>query len=58
MFLKFFEKNELISLYWFAVEWQTSTSRWQNSYMLYVKFCPELHEPSLTFEIRLEVAKK
>ena len=46
---KIFEKLQPISLYWFAAQQQTSTSRQQKFDLFYPTFNPEFNELSLTF---------
>ena len=57
-FLKFLEKMQAISLYWFAAQHQTSTFTLQKFGLFYVKFSAEPNELSLIFEKQQEVAKK
>ena len=43
-----FGKTQPVSLYWFAVEQQTSTSRRQKVDSVYPKFCLQFNELSFT----------
>ena len=46
---KIFEKTQPISLYWFAAQQQTSTSRRQKFDLFYSKLVSEFNELSLKF---------
>ena len=55
---KIFGKTQRISLYWFASQQQTSTSRRQKSDLFYRKLYPEFNELSLVFKKRQQVSEK
>ena len=51
-------KTQLISVYWFAGQQQTSTRRTQKIDLYYQRFIPEFNELGLSFWKQQEVTKK
>ena len=54
---RIFGKTKAISVYWLAVQQQTSTSRQHTFYLFYPKFSEEFNEPSLKLRKQQERPK-